>query len=65
MVACLPAYACAVGLTDLLGSSNSATFVQVVAGLVVGGLVFVWLALRMRVTEVSELLQTLAGRVRR
>ena len=52
-------------LTDLLGSSNLATFVQVVAGLVVGGLVFVWLALRMRVTEVSELLQTLAGRVRR
>ena len=64
-VACLPAYACAVALTDLLGSTNLATFVQVVAGLLVGGLVFVWLALRMRVTEVSELLQTLAGRVRR
>ncbi|HYN75713.1 MAG TPA: murein biosynthesis integral membrane protein MurJ [Candidatus Limnocylindria bacterium] len=65
VLACLPAYACAVALTDLLGNSNLATFVQVVAGLAVGGLVFVWLALRMRVTEVSELLQTLAGRVRR
>ena len=64
LLACAPAYLVAVLLTELLGQTNLATFVQVVAALAVGGCAFVWLALRMRVAEVSELISALAGRVR-
>ncbi len=65
LVACVPAYAVAVVLTELLGSANVATFVQAGGALGVGGGAFLWLALRMRVTEVSELVSVLAARVRR
>ncbi len=64
-VACVPAYAVAGAMTSAFGTTNGASFVQVVTGLAVGGATFVWLALRMRVTEVNELLAILAGRVGR
>jgi putative peptidoglycan lipid II flippase len=63
-LACAPAYAAAAALTHALGTTNVATFAQVLAGLLAGGATFVWLALRMRVSEVSELFDLLAGRVR-
>ena len=64
-LACVPAYVVAVGLTHALGTTNLATLLQLLAALVAGGAAFVWLALRMRVTEVSELITLLAGRVSR
>ncbi len=65
IVACVPAYAVAVALTRWLGTSNLATFGQVLAALAVGVATFLGLAVRMHVDEVSELLALLGGRIRR
>ena len=60
----LPAYGAALGLTRLLGANNLAVLLQVLGALAAGGAVFVWLALRMRVSEVSELVTLVARRLR-
>ncbi len=64
VIACVPAYLVAVGLTRWLGSSNAAVLAQVTAALIVGAVTFIWLARRMRVHEVTDLLSVLNGRVR-
>jgi putative peptidoglycan lipid II flippase len=64
-VATAPAFLAAVALTRLLGHGNLAALVQVLGALAAGGAVFVWLAVRLRVTEVHDLVSLVGGRLRR
>lgn len=64
-LAIIPAFLAIEGLTRALGLGNGAALIQVLAAVTVGGGVFVWLALRMRVTEVAELVATFGGRLTR
>lgn len=64
-IACIPAYVAAQILTNLLGSSNVAAFTQAMVGLVLGGITFIAVALRMRVAEVTELMNMVGGKLRR
>ncbi len=65
VIACIPAYLAATLLTTALGTSNAAAFAQAMVGLVLGAVTFIAVALRMRVAEVSELMDLVGGRLRR
>jgi len=65
LIAVVPAYAAARGLTAGLGLDPESSLVAVIVALIIGGAVFMTLARRMRIRELNDMVATVRHRLRR